>query len=503
MRPAWRVADVRAAEAALLATLPPATLMRRAAAGLARRCALLLGGRGGVYAAPVLLLIGSGDNGGDTLYAGAHLARRGAAVSALLLTPGRAHADGLAELRTAGGRIVDVLPARADLVLDGIVGIGGTGGLREPAATVVAGLSGLRGRDGQRSTVVAVDVPSGVAVDTGDVPTSPDARPSAVTADVTVAFGCLKPALVVGPAAALAGQVELVDIGLGPWLRGTPALRVTEWSDVTRWWPRLGPASEKYTRGVVGVSTGSAMYPGAAVLSVAGALAGPTGLVRYAGGARAEVLHQHPSVIATDRVADAGRVQAWVCGSGLGTGESAATELRCVLASSVPVVLDADALTLLVDGSMADRLRQRNAPIVVTPHDREYARLCGESPGADRVGAALRLAAWMNAVVLLKGDRTIIGTPDGQAYVNPTGTPALATGGTGDVLAGLLGSLLAAGLPADRAAVLAAYLHGLAGREAARHGPVTAPDVASALRPTLTPLSPPPPTPSPTLSSAI
>ncbi|MFB9543515.1 NAD(P)H-hydrate dehydratase [Micromonospora sagamiensis] len=485
MRPVWRVGDVRAAEAGLMATLPAGTLMARAAAGLARRCALLLADRGGVYGGRVLLLVGSGDNGGDALFAGAHLARRGAAVEALLLSPGRAHADGLAALRAAGGRTVDVLPARADLVLDGIVGIGGRGGLREPVARLVQRLGNLRGRDGGRATVVAVDVPSGVAVDTGHVPHDTAGRPGALRADVTVAFGALKPALVVGDAAAFAGQVELVDIGLGPWLRGTPVLHVTEFSDVVDDWPRLGPRSEKYTRGVVGVATGSATYPGAAVLSVAGALAGPTGLVRYAGTAAAEVLHRHPSVIATGRVADAGRVQAWVCGSGLGTGAEAAAELRTVLAAPVPVVLDADALTMLVDGSMADRLRDRDAPIVVTPHDREYARLCGEEPGADRVGAALRLAAWMNAVVLLKGDRTVIGTPAGRAYVNPTGTPVLATGGTGDVLAGLLGSLLAAGLPAERAAALAAYLHGLAGREAARHGPVTATDVAAALRPVL------------------
>lgn len=485
MKPVWRVADVRAAEAGLMATVPPGTLMRRAAAGLARRCALLLAGRGGVYGAPVLLLVGSGDNGGDALYAGAHLARRGAAVSALLLTPGRAHAGGLAALRTAGGRIVGRPPATVDLVLDGIVGIGGTGGLREAADRLVSGLVELRGRDGGRARVVAVDVPSGVAVDTGHVPLAASGRPSAVQADVTVTFGCLKPALVVGPAAVLAGQVELVDIGLEPWLRGMPVLRVTEWSDVAAWWPELGSGSEKYTRGVVGVATGSATYPGAAVLSVGGALAGPTGMVRYAGGARAEVLHQHPSVIATGRVADAGRVQAWVCGSGLGTGEEAAAELRAVLAAPVPVVLDADALTLLLDGAMANRLRQRDAPMVITPHDREYGRLCGEAPGADRVGAALRLAAWMNAVVLLKGDRTVIGMPDGRAYVNPTGTPVLATGGTGDVLAGLLGSLLAAGVAADRAAAMAAYLHGLAGREAARGGPVIAPDVATALRPVL------------------
>ncbi|MGC5028861.1 NAD(P)H-hydrate dehydratase [Micromonospora sp. DT229] len=482
MRSVWRVAEVRAAEAALMAELPPGTLMQRAAAGLARRCALLLAERGGVYAAPVLLLVGSGDNGGDTLYAGARLARRGAAVSALLLTPDRVHTEGLAALRAAGGRVVPDPPAVLDLVLDGIVGIGGQGGLREPAARVVASLPDHRGRDGARPTVVAVDVPSGVVVDTGDVPLTPSGRPDAVSADVTVAFGALKPALAVGPAAALAGQVELVDIGLAPWLRGTPALEVVEWSDVAEWWPRLDAASEKYTRGVVGVATGSATYPGAATLSVGGALAGPTGLVRYAGGAREEVVRRHPSVIATGRVADAGRVQAWVCGSGLGTDERAVTELRTVLAAPVPVVLDADALTLLVDGSLADQLRRRDAPIVVTPHDREFTRLCGEQPGGDRVAATLRLAAWMNAVVLLKGNRTVIGTPDGRAYVNPSGTPVLATGGTGDVLAGLLGSLLAAGLPAERAAAAAAYVHGLAGREAARSGPVTAPEVATALR---------------------
>ncbi|GAB2924541.1 bifunctional ADP-dependent NAD(P)H-hydrate dehydratase/NAD(P)H-hydrate epimerase [Micromonospora polyrhachis] len=487
MRPVWRVADVRAAEAALLATLPPDTLMRRAAAGLARRCALLLAERGGVYGARVLLLVGSGDNGGDALYAGALLADRGAAVTALPLTRDRIHPGGLAALRVAGGRIVDTLPDRADLVLDGIVGIGGTGGLREPAARIVAGLAGLRTRDGERALVVAVDVPSGVAVDTGDVPSaSSNGLPAAVTADVTVTFGCLKPALAVGAAAELAGAVELVDIGLTPWLRASPALEMTEWADVADWWPRLTASSEKYSRGVVGIATGSATYPGAGVLSVGGALAGPTGLVRYAGGARTEVLHHHPSVIATDRVADAGRVQAWVCGSGLGTGDEARTELRAVLAAPLPVVLDADALTLLVDGSSAKRLRDRDAPIVITPHDREFARLAGEPPGADRVAAALRLAAWMKAVVLLKGERTVIATPDGRAFANPTGTPALATGGTGDVLAGLLGSLLAAGLSAERAAVVAAYLHGLAGREAARHGPVTASDVAAAL-PTVIP----------------
>ena len=478
MRQAWRVADVRAAEKALMATLPPGTLMHRAAAGLARRCALLLQETGDVYGATVLLLVGSGDNGGDTLYAGALLAARGAGIKAVLLRPDRVHLASLAALRRAGGSVVTDLPDRADLVVDGIVGIGATGGLRPDASALVKRLPELRARDGERPPVVAVDVPSGVAVDTGDVPGE------AVHADVTVTFGCLKPAHVVGPAATLTGHVELVDIGLGATLHADPAVRVADAADIAAWWPRPDAHSDKYSRGVVGVATGSATYPGAAVLSVTGALAGPTGMVRYAGSADREVLRQHPSVVAAKRVADTGRVQAWVCGSGLGTDDAARTELRSVLATSLPVLLDADALTLLVGGQHAADLR-RDAPLVLTPHDGEFARLAGERPGADRIAAACKLAAWTNAVVLLKGDRTIVATPAGEVWANPTGSSALATAGSGDVLAGLLGSLLAAGLPAERAAVMAAYVHGLAGRRAAQDGPVTSQDVAAALRPVL------------------
>lgn len=459
MRGAWRVADVRAAEAALMAQLPDGALMQRAAAALARRCALLLRERyGATYGTLVVLLVGSGDNGGDALYAGARLARRGAAVRARLLNPDRAHPGGLAALRAAGGTVTETLPDTVDLVVDGVLGIGGSGGLRPPADDLAGQLPRLVARDGGRPHVVAVDVPSGVAVDTGDVPGP------ALAADVTVTFGCLKPALAVGAAAPLAGVVDLVDIGLAPHLRGDPALRVPDLDDVAAWWPQPGPGADKYSRGVVGVATGSASYPGAALLSVAGALAGPTGLVRYAGSAAEAVVHTHPSVIASPRVADAGRVQSWACGSGLGSGETAAGELRSVLAAPVPAVLDADALNLMVDGAFADALRRRDAPLVMTPHDREFARLGDGSPVVDRVEAALRLAAWLNATVLLKGDRTIVASPDGQAWANPTGTPMLATGGTGDVLTGLLGSLLAAGLAPPRAAVAAAYLHGQIGR---------------------------------------
>ncbi len=483
MRGAWRVEEIRAAEQALMATLPDGVLMRRASAGLARRCAVLLADRRGrVYGARVLALVGAGNNGGDALYAGALLARRGAQVSAVLLAPDKAHAGGLAALRAAGGRIrpapatggrpaVETAVGQPNLVIDGVVGIGGRGGLRPEAAGLVAAARATG------AVTVAVDLPSGVDADTGAV------TGDAVSADVTVTFGGLKPGLVVGAGAARAGLVELVDIGLEPYLP-EPYLRVLEAADVAALWPVPQPSDDKYRRGVVGVASGSATYTGAALLSLGGALAGPAGFVRYAGTAAEQVRGHWPEVVVTEQVAGTGRVQAWVVGSGLGLDEHARTVLRAVLGTPVPVCVDADGITLLAEDP-AGWLDRRDGPVVLTPHDREFARLSGEQPGDDRIGAARRLASWLGAVVLLKGDRTIVAGPDGTVYVNPTGTADLATAGTGDVLAGLLGSLLAAGLPADRAAAAAAFVHGLAGRYAARGGPVTAQHVMRALRPTI------------------
>jgi hydroxyethylthiazole kinase-like uncharacterized protein yjeF len=466
-----------------MATLPELTLMQRAAAGLARRCADLLADGGGIYGRRVLLLVGAGNNGGDALFAGALLARRGVDARAVLLVPDRAHQGGLAELRRAGGRVEAGLGAledsTVDIVVDGVVGIGATGTLRGSAAEAAERLTAVRART-PRPIVVAVDVPSGVDVDTGAV------EGPVLQADVTVTFGCLKPAHVVGPAAPLAGQVDLVDIGLPP-PEAEPAVRVPDLVDIAEWWPVPSPSSDKYNRGVAGLATGSADFPGAALMSTSGALAGPAGMVRYAGPIAADVIRAHPSVIICDRVADAGRVQAWLVGCGLGTDERARDELRAVLGSPVPAVLDADALTLAAEGPLADQLRKRSAPTLVTPHDREYARLAGQSVGPDRVAAARLLAHRLGVVVLLKGDRTVVACPDGTAWANPSGSPALATAGTGDVLAGLLVSLLAAGLPADRAALAGAFVHGLAGRQAAERAgadgsaPVTAPDVADAM----------------------
>ncbi|MET9577000.1 NAD(P)H-hydrate dehydratase [Streptomyces massasporeus] len=467
MRTAYSVETVRNAERELMARLPEGALMQRAAAGLAAACADLLGR---VYGSRVVLLVGSGDNGGDALYAGARLARRGAGVTAVLLAPERAHAAGLAALRRAGGRVAgagdgEALVEGADLVVDGIVGIGGKGGLRPEAVPLAAAAGRSRG------AVVAVDLPSGVDADTGEV------HGHAVRADLTVTFGTHKPGLLIDPAREYAGSVRLVDIGLE--LPVEPELEALQHEDVARLLPLPGAESDKYRRGVVGIAAGSARYPGAAVLAVSGALRGGAGAVRYVGPAGDAVIARYPETLVSDQgPKHAGRVQAWVVGPG--AGDDAATVAE-VLAADVPVLIDADGLRL----ADAEVVRGRRAPTLMTPHAGEAAALLGVERGeveGGRLAAARELARRYGATVLLKGSTTLVADSGGGAVrVNPTGTGWLATAGSGDVLSGLGGSLLAAGLSAVDAGSVGAYLHGLAGRLAADGAPVGAHDVADAV----------------------
>lgn len=444
--------------------------MQRAAAGLAVACAQLVGR---VYGSRVVLLVGSGDNGGDALYAGARLARRGAGVVAVLLAAERAHAGGLAALVRAGGRAVapgdaEEVLRRADLVLDGIVGIGGRGGLRPDAAR----LAGLASES--RGVVVAVDLPSGVDADSGEV------RGVAVRADVTVTFGAHKPGLLIDPAREYAGAVRLVDIGLGGELPDEAGLEALQHVDVAALLPVPGAESDKYRRGVVGIAAGSGRYPGAAVLAVAGALRGGAGAVRYVGPASDAVIARFPEVLVSEGgPLKAGRVQAWVVGPGAGDDASAVAD---VVTADVPVLIDADGLRLVDPGAV----RGRGAPTLMTPHAGEAAALLGvprgEVEGA-RLESVRELAGRYGATVLLKGSTTLVADSGGGVVrVNSTGTGWLATAGSGDVLSGLCGSLLAAGLSAFDAGSVGAYLHGLAGRLASDGAPVGAHDVAEAVR---------------------
>jgi hydroxyethylthiazole kinase-like uncharacterized protein yjeF len=446
---AHTVEQVRAAEADLLARLPEGALMQRAAAGLAYAVLDFLGS---AYGRRVLLLVGSGDNGGDALYAGAMLARRGVQVEAWLLSPS-AHEGGVAALRGAGGRIGSPGPGGFDVVVDGIVGIGGRPGLRPEAVAALAHVEGI--------PVVAVDTPSGVDVDTGEI-SGPH-----VTADVTVTFGTHKVCHLVDPAAQACGATHLVDIGL---TLPEPSVEALQAADVAALLPRPSPDAQKYTRGVVGVRAGSATYTGAALLSVSGAACGLAGMVRYDGAPEAAALVRaaHPEVVGP------GRVQAWVVGSG--SDDGAEDALRRSVADGVPLVVDADAL------AHAGRVRGR--PAVLTPHAGELARM-RDVERADveaRWLEHVRLAARRyDAVVLLKGRHTVVARPDGRVRVTTAGTPWLATAGAGDVLGGLVGALLAAGLTPYDAASAGSWLHGAAATLAAGRGPIVASDVARSL----------------------
>ena len=481
MRPLYDAEAIRAAEEPLLRSLPPGALMQRAATALARRCAQVLGR---TYGARVVLLVGSGNNGGDALFAGAALAARGARVDALQVADS-AHEAGCRALRAAGGRIRAAggdddarLVATADLVVDGMLGIGASGALR-PAYARLARLA----NDGP-APVVAVDVPSGVDSSTGA------ADASAVSADVTVTFGAAKVGLLVAPGAERAGLVDVVDIGLQ---LPAPSATALDAEDVAALVPLPGAETDKYRRGVLGVVAGSDRYTGAAVLAVGGALATGVGMLRFVGAAHpAELVRrQWPEAVVTVAGEDpgraleaAGRVQAWVVGSGLGTDDAAAAMVRAVLDENVPVLLDADALTVLTDHK--DWVRARPAPTLLTPHAGEFARLTGagrDDVEAHRLRHVRDAARDLEALVLLKGSTTLVADPSGQVRVNTAQTPYLGTAGSGDVLSGICGALLASGLDALDAGSAGAFLHGLAGLAAAGFPstPFTAMDVVRRL----------------------
>jgi ADP-dependent NAD(P)H-hydrate dehydratase / NAD(P)H-hydrate epimerase len=489
MRNAHHVAAIRAAESALMANVPEGALMQRAAAGLASVCIGLLPA---VYGSRVVVLAGSGDNGGDALYAGARLAARGAVVTAVAAAA-RVHEAGAAALRDAGGRLVEAADpagrtaadnaiAAADLVIDGLLGIGGHGGLREPAASLAAAAQRAPG------PVVAVDLPSGIDADTGEV------AGAAVTADVTVTFGTLKPGLLIDPGASHAGVVEFVDIGLGDYL-GPPDVAAAQAADIAEWLPRPTAESDKYRRGVLGIVAGSDRFTGASLLAVGGAIRGGAGMVRLVSTEipvglvrqrwpEAVITTTHAGEDGGAALEQAGRVQAWTAGPGMGTGDDSLGLLAAVLATDLPVLVDADGITLLA--AHRGELLPRAAPTLLTPHAGELSRLLGADRAdieARRLHFVTKAAADLGCTVLLKGSTTVIASPEpGQeVLVNPTGTSWLATAGSGDVLSGLAGSLLAQGLGPARAAAAAAYLHGIAARLAADGAPIGSEDIITAL----------------------
>lgn len=467
----YTVDQIRAAEAPLIeGTERPDELMQKAAHAVAEVARSLYDPR------EVLILAGPGGNGGDALYAGAELALAGIRVAAHL-TAGKAHDRALAAFTNAGGTLPDDLP-EPDLIIDGITGIGGSAGLRDNLRAVV----GYTQRSQAR--VLSVDVPSGVAADTGE------AGELHVTADATLTFGGWRRVHALAPECGLQLLADISELGArlveGLPVRaddGPPSVLANravlpadlELPEGIVTLPKVSarsvepsPTDDKYSGGVVGIRAGSGQYPGAALLSVAGAVNATPAMVRYVGPQALEVVRRHPEVVVTEKLEDAGRVQAWVFGPGAGTEDTA--ELEWILRQDVPVLVDADGLTLLAQSPDLRRLlRDREKETVLTPHDGEFARLqeVVGVPHADRLTETMELARELGATILRKGRSTIIVSR--EAFVVDAGHSWAATPGSGDVLSGIAGARLA--LPGSEAAqtmVEAVSVHAVAAKRAAQ-----------------------------------
>lgn len=481
---AYRSGDVRAAEEPALKRGEP--LMERAAFAIATQVARSLGAREHrVTGSQVLALVGPGNNGGDALFAAALLARRGAAITAL--TFGTPHAGGRRAAEAAGVRILDAqgadlaeIASASGVWIDGLLGIGARPPLTGPMAEAVLTLEAERRASPDSPIVVAVDCPSGIGVDDGTLPGP------YLPATSTVTMGMMKPGLLLPPAHRACGTIEIADIGLP--LPGQPAAATLTPADVSDLLTPPGPGDHKYSRGVVLLGVGSETYPGAAVLAAGGALRGGAGMVRLVAPRRVEdlVLTAHPEV-----VCQTGHAQAVVLGSGVEDPQPLRPLANRALEEGYPLVLDAGALLLLTDG-----YEDLPSTCVLTPHPGELATLLharGEPMSRDEISAnparAARLAAAITgATVVLKGATDVIAGPDGPVYAQPAPSHWRATAGAGDVLAGLIGALLAscgeeikvAGRGHGRPALLAAAACLLHGRAADQVG-ITAHEIAERL----------------------
>jgi hydroxyethylthiazole kinase-like uncharacterized protein yjeF len=456
-RPIYDVAALRAIERRHADADPP--LMERAGAAAVSPALTFLK----ADAAPPLVVCGPGNNGGDGFVLARLLRERGfapvvvfAGEAAKLPPDARAAYE---RYRAGGGTTVEDIPAGSySLAVDALFGIG----LRRPLAgrhaTLVERIGSLA------CPVLALDIPSGLCADSGRV------LGCAVRADVTVTFIALKPGLLTLDGPDHCGTVSVCTLGIAAEnelpARGrevTPALFA----------PRLEPRpknSHKGMMGSVGILGGAAGMTGAALLAGRAALKLGAGRV-FVGllderapafdGGQPELMLRRPAQILDD-----GRVTALAVGPGLGQGAAALALLRRAIAGTLPLLLDADALNLLARHPvLAEKVRRRDAPTLVTPHPLEAARLLGSEAAAvqaDRVGAASTLAEKLNAVTVLKGCGSVIATPQGHWYINGSGNPGMASAGMGDVLSGLAATLLAQGWDAETAALCAVHLHGLA-----------------------------------------
>lgn len=421
-----------------------AGLMERAGAAIAVAVARLAG------RSPILILCGPGNNGGDGYVAARLLAAAGHDVR--IAATGEPRSDLAIAARARWTGPVEPLDAAtpAPVLVDALFGTGLTRPLDPAIATALHRLVAAA------TLRIAIDLPSGVVTDDGTVPTAPPRF------DLTLALAAPKPAHLLQPAARYAGTVQVLDIGLpvsgDAQVLTRPAM------------PEPGPDSHKYTRGMVAV-VGGDMAGAAELASIAGMRAG-AGYVLYLGdgqGPPHALVRRHWSATALDDP----RIGAVVVGPGLGRDEKASGRLATALASGRPLVIDDDALNLL------DVDAPHSAPVILTPHGGEFAHLFGGDRTGGKIEATRAAARRAQAVVVHKGPDTVIAAPDGRVTVATGASDWLSAAGTGDVLAGAMGAMLAAGLPPFEAAGAAVWLHGAAARACGRS--FIADDLAAAL----------------------
>ncbi|HEX3839519.1 MAG TPA: NAD(P)H-hydrate dehydratase [Acidimicrobiales bacterium] len=425
MQPVLTVAEMQAVDREAQATTPLEALVGRAGQAVAGVALEMLGG---AYGRRVWVVAGKGNNGADGRVAAATLSRRGARV-------------------TVGEPGTEVA-GEWDLVIDAAYGTGFRGEYQAPAVPT-------------GTPVLAVDIPSGVLGDTGEA----SGRP--LRADRTITFAALKPGLLQGDGVELAGRVTVADIGLPV---GTPELQLMEDADVLALLPSRRRNDHKWSSAVL-IVAGSPGMTGAAGLCARGAMRTGAGMIRLGvpGGEVADSPAPEAVSVALPRrgwseaaLEASRRCAAIVVGPGLGRDPETGEEVRRLLRETgIPVVVDADGLFAL---GLLDDVKpiETRAPVVLTPHDGEYRQLMGAVPGGDRLEAARRLARAAGGVALVKGSTTAVAEPSGRARVSMSGSPRLATAGTGDVLSGVIGALLARGVPPLEAAALGAHLHGRA-----------------------------------------
>lgn len=467
--------------------IPGPVLMENAAAAVMTEMEKFFDGLAGTR---VTIICGKGNNGGDGFALARRLSIRGVPVRVALLAPfsavgaeAKVHLSILRKMDTdilqnASSRSLDEIISWSDIIVDAMLGVGLSSPLKGVYAQAVARIN-ASGRP-----VVAVDVPTGIDADTGAV------QGSAVKADLTVTMALLKRGLVLHPGAIHAGVVRVADIGVPSEAVEREKISLSLLNRGYAWGlasPRA-PHSHKGDFGHLMIVAGSLGKAGAAVMTARGALRAGVGLVTVAvPNSLVPIIQQNafeamciPAAETIDGTLGMGaenellqtaaKMTACAIGPGLSTHAETADTVRAIVPRlSIPAVIDADGLNVLA-GSL-DLLKKAAAPIIMTPHPGEMARLTGMSTSdvqKDRLGVSSAFAAKYKVTLVLKGAGTVIALPDGRVFINSTGNPGMATGGTGDVLTGIIGSLLAQGYAAEHAACLGVYLHGLAGDLAAK-----------------------------------